>query len=144
VWRVAGFGRAIAAVVAGVPALMAVVLWIGAVVELTGEAALAALAVTGVAVVYGLSVWWVALRPKLVLTDDEVVTVNPWGTQRIALDDVVGASPGLFGARLHLRDGWSITTFALSQAYSGFPDRGRRVAQVREAVLVRQRALGVR
>jgi hypothetical protein len=126
-------------VIAAVPAVGAVVAWVSAAVRLSGQGALAAMASTGTAAVYGAFVWWVALRPKLVLTDDEIVAVNPWGTQRVAVADVVAVTRGWLGARLQLRSGWSVTSFALAEAYGGRPDDGRRVAEVAEAVAARQR-----
>jgi hypothetical protein len=139
VWRLAGFGRGIATVVAAGPALMAAVLWVQAAWRLSAEGALEALTLTGIAVVYGLFVWWMFLRPKLVLTDDEVVVVNPWGTTRVPLADVVGLSGGYMGAYLQLRDGWSVRIFALAEAYGGGLRRGRRVAEAADAVAHRKR-----
>jgi hypothetical protein len=126
-------------VIAAVPAVGAVAAWVSAAVRLSEQGALAAMALTGFAAVYGAFVWWVALRPKLVLTDDEIVAVNPWGTQRVAVADVVAVTRGWLGARLQLRSGWSVTSFALVEAYGGRPDDGRRVAKVAEAVAARQR-----
>jgi hypothetical protein len=63
-------------VIAAVPAVGAVVAWVSAAVRLSGQGALAAMALAGIAAVYGAFVWWVALRPKLVLTDDDIVAVT--------------------------------------------------------------------
>ena len=144
VWRLAVFGRVIATVVAAVPALMAVVLWVQAAVRMSSDGALEALTLTGISAVYGLFVWWMALRPKVVLTAEEVVVVNPWGTTRVALADVLAVTRSMFGARLELRSGWSVTAFALAEAYGGGLARGRRIAAVADAVTAMQRALGVR
>jgi hypothetical protein len=144
VWRLAVFGRVIATVVAAVPALMAVVLWVQAAVRMSSDGALEALTLTGISAVYGLFVWWMALRPKVVLTAEEVVVVNPWGTTRVALADVLAVTRSMFGARLELRSGWSVTAFALAEAYGGGLARGRRIAEVADAVTAMQRALGVR
>jgi hypothetical protein len=108
------------------------------------DGALEALTLTGIAAVYGLVIWGVALRPRLVLTGDVIVVVNPWGTQRVPVADVVAVTRSMFGARLELRSGWSVTAFALAEAYSGGFDRGRRIAEVADAVAARQRALDVR
>ena len=143
-WRLAVFGRVIATVVAAVPALMAVVLWVQAAVRMSSDGALEALTLTGISAVYGLFVWWMALRPKVVLTAEEVVVVNPWGTTRVALADVLAVTRSMFGARLELRSGWSVTAFALAEAYGGGLARGRRIAEVADAVTAMQRALGVR
>jgi hypothetical protein len=144
VWRLAGFGRVLATIVGAVPALMAVVLWVQAAVRPSIDGALEALPLTGIAAVYGLFAWWVALRPRALLTAGEVVAVNPWGTQRVAVVDVVAVTGGMYGARLELRSGWSVTVFALAEAYGGGFRRGRRIAELSEAVTARQRALGVR
>jgi hypothetical protein len=144
VWRLAVFGRVLATVIAAGPAVMAVAVWVMAAERRSAEGALMAVTVTGVAAGFGLFLWWVALRPKVVLTADEVVAVNPWGTQRVPVTDVVAVTRSLFGARLELSSGWAVTAFALAEAYGGLPARGRRVAQLAEAVMARQRALGVR
>jgi hypothetical protein len=108
------------------------------------DGALEALTVTGIAAVYGLLIWWVALRARLVLVESEIVVVNPWGTQRVAVADVVAVTRSMYGARLELRSGWSVTAFALAEAYGGGFRRGQRIAEVADAVAARQRALGVR
>ena len=144
VWRLAVFGRVLATIIAAVPALMAVVLWVQAAIQTSVDGALEALTLTGIAAVYGLLIWWMALRPRLVLAGDELVVVNPWGTQRVAVGDVVAVTDGMWGGRLVLWNGWSVTCFVLSGMYGGRPDHGRRAAQVAEAVQVRQRALDVR
>jgi hypothetical protein len=144
VWRVAGFGRVLALVIAGVPALMAVVLWVQAAIRPSLDAALEALTLTGIAAVYGLLIWWVALRSRLVLAGDEIVVVNPWGTQRVPVADVAAVTRSMFGARLELRSAWSVTAFALAEAYGGGFRRGRRIAEVADAVAERQRELELR
>jgi hypothetical protein len=143
VWRLALFGRVIGTVIAAVPALIAVVLWIDAAAHPSMERLVVALVPTGIAVVYGLFIWWVALRPGLVLSGDELVVVNPWGTQRVAVTDVVAVTRSLFGARLELRGGWSVTAFALAEAYGGGFRRGQRIAEVADAIAARRRALGL-
>jgi hypothetical protein len=144
VWRLAAFGRSLAYLIITPTALMALGLWVQAAVHTSRHGALEALSATAVAAAMGLVLWWVALRPRLVIDDDEIVVVNPWGTQRVAVVDVVAVTRSLFGGRLELRSGWSVTAFALAEAYSGLPTRGRRLAEVADAVSARQRALGVR
>jgi hypothetical protein len=117
----------------------ALALWGQAVVHPSGGRLVGALVTTGAAAVYGLALWWMALRPRLVLTGDELVVVNPWGTQRVPVADVVAVTRGLSGARLELRSGWSVTVFALSEAYSGGFRRGRRIAEVADALSRRGR-----
>jgi hypothetical protein len=115
-----------------------VALWVQALREFSGVHAMGALAVTGTAAVFALFVWWVALRPKLVVTAEEVVAVNPWGTQRVALADVLAVTPGLYGARLHLRAGFWVSSWALADAAGAWPTRGRRVHEVAEAIAAAQ------
>ena len=124
-WRLATFSRTIATVIAVVPALMALVLWVQAALHRSVDGALEALTLTGVAAAYGVAIWWFALRPRVLLTADEVVAVNPWGTQRVAVADVVAVTGGMWGGRLVLRDGWSVTVFVLSGMYGGRPDRAQ-------------------
>jgi hypothetical protein len=144
VWRLAGFGRSLAWLIIGPTAVMALVLWGQAAWHASLHGALEALAATGVGFAMGLALWWVALRPKVVIDRDEIVVVNPWGTQRVAMADVVTVTRGLLGARLLLRSGWVVTAFALADAYEGGFARGRRVAEVADAVATRQRAPGRR
>ena len=143
VWRLAGFGRSLAWLIIAPTAVMAIALWVRAVLQTSVDGALEALTASGVAAVMGLVLYWIALRPRLVIDDDEIVVVNPWGTQRVAVADVVTVTRGLLGARLRLRTGWVVTAFALADAYEGGYGRGRRVAEVAGAVATRQRALGV-
>jgi hypothetical protein len=144
VWRLAVFGRVLATVIAAVPAAAAIALWAQAALHPSVDRVVGALVTTGIAAVYGLFIWWMALRPRLALTDDQLVVVNPWGTQRVAVADVVAVTGGLLSARLQLRSGWCVTVFALAEAYGGGFRRGRRIAEVADAVTARQGALGVR
>jgi hypothetical protein len=139
VWRVAMFGRVLATVIAAGPAAGAVDLWVRTALDPSVDRLVPALVVSAFAAVYGLVMWWIALRPRLVLTDGELVVVNPWGTQRVPVADVVAVTRGLSGARLELRSGWSVTVFALSEAYSGGFRRGRRIAEVADALSRRGR-----
>ena len=79
-----------------------------------------------------------ALRPKVVLTDDELVVVNPWGTTHVPLADVVGLSGGYMGAYVQLGSGWSVRVFALAEAYGGGFSQRSRVAEVAEALRARR------
>jgi hypothetical protein len=144
VWRVGGYGRFLASTIAAVPALMGLSLWIQALVHLSGVFAMGALAVTGTAAVVSLFAWWVALRPKLEVTAEEVIAVNPWGTQRVALADVVAVTPGFQSARLHLRTGFSVSSWALGDAAGAWPTSGRRVREVAEAIAAAQAARAAR
>lgn len=144
VWRLARFGRGLGGVVAAGPAVIAVVLWAQAAAHPSVERLVTALVPTGIAAVYGLAIWWVALRPRLVLTGDELIVVNPWGTQRVAVAEVAAVSRSPYGARLELRSGWSVTVFALAEAYGGGFRRGGRLGEVADAIRERQRALSRR
>ena len=144
VWRLAGFGRGIGMVLVGVAVVMAVVLWTGTALRPSAVDALRAVAATGALGAYGGFAWCLTLRPKLVLNDGEIVAVNPWGTTRVPIGDVVGVSAGFTGARLQLRDGWSVRIFALAEAYGGGFSQRHRIAEVADAIAERQRLLGLR
>src|SRR4051812_18869837 len=89
VWRMARFGRGIACVLVGVAAVLLVAVWTETLRHPSAADALHALAATGALGAYGGFAWWVLLYPKVVLTGDELVVVNPWGTTRVPLEDVV-------------------------------------------------------
>lgn len=144
VWRVGGYGRVLVSVIAGVPALAALTMWIQALVHLSGDYAIGGLAAAGVAAVIWLWARWVALRPRLVLTADEVIVVNPWGTQRVPLDEVVTVTPGFGAARLQLRNGFSVAVWALADAAGALPTRGRRAHEVAVAIAEAQQQTGLR
>ena len=133
VWRVSAPGRGLAMLLAAAPTGGAVAAWVGALVNRSPDAAGGALAVTGVAAVLWVFVWWVALRPRLELTADQVVVVNPWGTQRVPLADVVMVTRGHHAARLGLSDGFWVSSWALSEGAGAWPQRDR-VAEVAAAV----------
>jgi hypothetical protein len=64
---------------------MALVLWIHAAAHPSVERLVGALVTTGVADAWGVILWWMAVRPRLVLTDGELLVVNPWGSERVAV-----------------------------------------------------------
>ncbi|MEU1619775.1 hypothetical protein ABZ479_21055 [Streptomyces sp. NPDC005722] len=59
-----------------------------------------------------------------------IVAVNPWGTQRLARDEVVAARLGAWGAEFHHGDGFKTTAYALSEPAAGTP-QARRFAELR-------------
>lgn len=134
VWRVGAYGRFIAGTITAAPGLAALFLWISALVNLSGEIALGALAATAAAAVMALFAWWTALRPKLVVTAEEVVVVNPWGTQRVALADVVAVTPGFSAAQVQLRNGFCLSSWALADAAGALTTGGRRAHEVSQAI----------
>jgi hypothetical protein len=132
-WRVPAPGRWTALLLGIVPTVAAVVAWVQALVHLSGRLALGALEGTGIAIVLLAFTWWGWRRPRLVLTSDELVAVNPWGTQRVPLEDVVAVTDGSF-ARLHLRSGFALSVWAVSDLAAGWPQRGRGPREVGAAV----------
>jgi hypothetical protein len=59
------------------------------------------------------------LRVRLELTEDVIVMVNPWGTQRLPWSRVSAVSLGNWGARFHTADGFTYTAYALSDLAGG-------------------------
>lgn len=139
VWQVSKLGRVASSVVAVPPSLAALGGWIQVAARPSGAHALQALLTTVAAGLFSLVAWLVSLRPKLTVTAEEVVAVNPWGTRRIPSADVVGVTPGVNGGRLRLRDGSSVLVWALSDTAAGSSHPGRRARQVMEAISAAQR-----
>jgi hypothetical protein len=131
-------------VIAGLPTLAALVMWIQALVQLSGDHAIDGLAAGGTAAVMWLGAWWVALRPRLALTAYEVTVVNPWGTHHVPLGDVVTMTPGFAAARLHLRRGVSVAVWALADGDGPLPTRGRRAHEAGLAIAEAQQLAGLR
>ena len=93
------------AVVEGLPALLLVAV---------GSAALA------------LGLWFpLAQRPRIVLEPPKVTVVNPAGTQVVRLADLDRAEAGPAGVDLKLRDGTTVTAWAVQRA-NWSPRRGSR------------------
>ncbi|TXS66011.1 PH domain-containing protein [Streptomyces sp. sk2.1] len=88
---------------------------------------------TGLAVSVALFFWWAILRVRLEVGPDGIVAVNPWGTHRLALDEVASVRLGAWGAEFHHGDGFKTTAYALSELAAG-TSQDRRFAEL-QAVL---------
>ncbi|MGW5418684.1 PH domain-containing protein [Streptomyces sp. NPDC003943] len=133
VWRVDGTARGAGyaiPVVVGVKALWG---WAGWVSSPGPETARLAGVWTGLAVGVASFFWWAILRVRLEVGPDGIVAVNPWGTQRLALDEVAAVRLGAWGAEFHHGDGFKTTAYALSELASG-TSQDRRFAEL-QAVL---------
>jgi hypothetical protein len=144
VWRVGAVARALVLAIPGVLMLGVSVLWVQALVRRSGELALGGAAALAVAALLGLLAWWVVLRPRLVLTADDVVVVNPWGTRRVPLAEVATLSPGFVAAHLQLQTGFSVPVYALADAVNVLPPQGSRVHGAASAIAAAQRQAGLR
>ncbi|MCA0146152.1 PH domain-containing protein [Blastococcus sp. LR1] len=144
VWRVSRSGRIWVAVIAGLPTLAALTMSIQALVHLSSDYAIDGLAAGGTAAVLWLGAWWVALRPRLVLTADEVTVVNPWSTRHVPLADVVTVAPGFAAARVQLRSGSSVAVWALADVAGALSTRGRRAREAASAIAEAQHRAGLR
>jgi hypothetical protein len=130
VWRVPVFQRVIGSVVAALPSLIAVAAWVTVVIRRSADDVVPALVVTATAAVFWTFVWWTALRPRLVLTENQVIVINPWGTQRVPLSDVAGVTAG----RLLLRSGFSVPSLAIAGIAAGRANPARLARDVAAAV----------
>ena len=91
--------------------------------------------VCGSALAAGFAVffWWSLLRVRLEVGPDGIVAVNPWGTQRLRLDEVASLRLGAWGAEFHHFDGFKTTAYALSEMAAG-TSQDRRFEEVRAAL----------
>ncbi|MGI5252767.1 hypothetical protein [Actinacidiphila glaucinigra] len=80
---------------------------------------------SGLAVGFLLFFWWVILRTRLEVGPGGIVAVNPWGTHRLALNEVVSVRLGAWGAEFYRGDGFKITAYALSELAAGTSQVGR-------------------
>ncbi|MYX36719.1 hypothetical protein GTY85_25285 [Streptomyces sp. SID8377] len=88
---------------------------------------------SGLAVGFWLFFWWVILRTRLEVGPGGIVAVNPWGTHRLALNEVVSVRLGAWGAEFYREDGFKITAYALSELAAGTP-QDRHFAEVQAAL----------
>lgn len=58
------------------------------------------------------------------------MAVNPWGTHRLGLAEVVSVRLGVWGAEFHQGDGFKTTAYALSELAAG-TFQERRFAELR-------------
>ncbi|MBW5249391.1 hypothetical protein JGS39_10315 [Streptomyces sp. P01-B04] len=74
---------------------------------------------TGLAVGVVVFFWWTILRVRLEVGPGGIVAVNPWGTDRLLLDEVAFVRLGAWGAEFHHGDGFKTTAYALSELATG-------------------------
>lgn len=136
VWRVSRSGRLMGHLLTAAPAAGALSTWPAVLTHPDALSARTAGTATAVALGFGLFAWWTLLRVRLELRTDEILMVNPWGTQRLPWSRVDAVSPGTWGARFHTEDGFTYTAYALSDLAGGtrqddrFADM-RRLAETR-------------
>ncbi|MEV4430025.1 hypothetical protein AB0K23_32600 [Streptomyces sp. NPDC049602] len=125
VWRVGGAARVAGFVIPGVVGVKAFVGWAEWASSPGVETARLAGLWSGLAVGAALFFWWAILRVRLQVGPDGVVAVNPWGTQRLGLDEVTSVRLGAWGAEFHHGDGFKTTAYALSDLASGTSQEDR-------------------
>ncbi|MER5503561.1 PH domain-containing protein [Streptomyces sp. NPDC002561] len=133
VWRVGGTARVAGYAIPAVVGVKALFGWAGWVSSPEAETARTAGLWTGLAVSVALFFWWAILRVRLEVGPDGIVAVNPWGTHRLALDEVASVRLGAWGAEFHHGDGFKTTAYALSELAAG-TSQDRRFAEL-QAVL---------
>ncbi|WP_330265630.1 PH domain-containing protein [Streptomyces griseorubiginosus] len=119
VWRVSRSGRLLGYLPAAAPTAGALSTWPNALTHPSAQSARTAAIATAVALAFGLFAWWALLRVRLELRTDEILMVNPWGTQRLPWSRVTAVSLGNWGARFHTTDGFVFTAYALSDLAGG-------------------------
>jgi len=76
--------------------------------------------------------WFIVIRPRLVVMDDEVIVVRPLTTRRFPLRQIISASPGYYGTDFKLVDGSMFTAATLQRpnyaVWFGRPSRADKVA----------------
>ncbi|MFD7072436.1 PH domain-containing protein [Streptomyces sp. NPDC059913] len=133
VWRVGGTARVAGYAVPAVVGVKALFGWAGWVSSPEAETARTAGLWSGLAVGVALFFWWAILRVRLEVGPDGIVAVNPWGTHRLALDEVASVRLGAWGAEFRHGDGFKTTAYALSELAAG-TSQDRRFAEL-QAVL---------
>ncbi|MER7540489.1 hypothetical protein ABTX77_37785 [Streptomyces sp. NPDC097704] len=129
VWRVGGAARVAGYAIPAVVGAKALFGWAGWVSSPAAETARTAGLWTGLAVGVALFLWWVILRVRLEVGSDGIVAVNPWGTDRLGLDEVASVRLGAWGAEFHHGDGFKTTAYALSELAAG-TSQDRRFAEL--------------
>ncbi|MFJ1610993.1 PH domain-containing protein [Streptomyces sp. NPDC088253] len=129
VWQLGLYRRAAGYAFAGLPGVGAATTWL----KLLTHSDLSHLALAGeataIAIGAGLFGWWGLLRVRLELTTDGIVTVNPWGTQRLPWSSVSAVSLNGSGAQFHTPDGFKYISSALSDL-GGLEPQEDRFAEV--------------
>ncbi|MFE0629162.1 PH domain-containing protein [Streptomyces sp. NPDC058864] len=128
--RVGGVGRVVGILLPSVLGVKALVGWAGWVAAPDVAAARSAGLWSAIAVGVTLFLWWNVFRVRLEVGPAGIVAVNPWGTQRLARDEVVAVRLAAWGAEFHHRDGFKTTAYALSELAAGTP-QARRFAELR-------------
>ena len=114
---------------------MALVAAMAAVAVIDREPDLIVIAFLFLFLLFWLVCWYVgAVRPRLELTEDTLVVVNPLGTRRLPLTCIRRACPGYAGIQLDLLDDTSVTVWAVQKAnaaaWSGVRTRADDIAAV--------------
>lgn len=130
VWRVGGTARPAAYTISAVVTGAAVVRWFSWALGPAWAGARSAGLWTGLAVGVCTFFWWVILRVRLEIGPEGVVAVNPWGTQRLRLDEITHVTLGHWGAEFHQTDGFKTTAYALGDMASGQTVNDRRFPEV--------------
>ncbi|WP_338704011.1 PH domain-containing protein (plasmid) [Streptomyces sp. Q6] len=129
VWRVGGTARVAGWAIPAVVAVKALCGWAGWASSPDVETARLAGVWSGLAVGVALFFWWTILRVRLEVGPDGIATVNPWGTQHLALDEVASVRLGAWGVEFHHADGFKTTAYALSELAAGTA-QDRRFAEL--------------
>ncbi|MYW08110.1 hypothetical protein GT034_07090 [Streptomyces sp. SID2563] len=88
---------------------------------------------TGLALGSALFFWYTILKVRLEVGPGGIVAVNPWGTQRLSLEEVAFVRLGAWGADFHHGDGFKTTAYALT-GMAGATSQDRRFAELLEAL----------
>ncbi|MFB6518499.1 hypothetical protein [Streptomyces sp. NPDC056401] len=136
VWRVVGGARPAAYVMSAVVVVKAVACWFSWMLAPTWAAVHLAGMWTGLATGACCFLWWVILRVRLEIGPQLFVAVNPWGTQRLPLEQVTHVTLGNWGAEFHQTDGFKTTSYALSDmaGYAGKVQGAKRFREVQAAL----------
>lgn len=128
-WRLGMYRRAAGCAFVVLPAAAAALTWLGLLAHPDLSHLASAGEATAIAIGFGLFSWLVLLRVRLELTIDGIVTVNPWGTQRLPWAGINSVSLSGAGAHFHTPDGFKHTSFALSDL-GGLEPQEDRFAEV--------------
>ncbi|MFG2567741.1 hypothetical protein ACGFR6_20140 [Streptomyces sp. NPDC048567] len=133
VWRVEGPALVAAYATPAVLGLKAAMSWGAWVSSPAVVAARSAGLWTGLALGSALLFWCTILKVRLEVGPGGIVAVNPWGTQRLSLEEVAFVRLGAWGAEFHDGDGFKTTAYALT-GMAGGTSQDRRFAELLEAL----------
>ncbi|WLQ33594.1 PH domain-containing protein [Streptomyces castrisilvae] len=119
VWRIGGPALVVGYAIPTVVGVSALTSWAGWVSSPGVDAARTAGLWTGLTAGIALFLWWAVLRVRLEVGPAGIVAVNPWGTHRLALNEVASVRLGAWGAEFHHGDGFKTTAYALSEMAAG-------------------------